>query len=238
MTGKDFFHILSLVLFGLAFTLFLLWIADDPIWSHPDDGGHKLYHFQTLIAGIFALGGGSFIFIVVKKQIRASIKEKWMHDFKADVSSFLSLTSTINGIVKEAGKIFPRIHEISGLIESAETLGRDTTNLRELLKDVKAEQDSYYRKFEEKKEEASVCSHSLQIFLDYKKPSHRQLMEQISEWNTLSRHWENIVFGKHDDNFDKDTALKKSHELMGKVKTAIIIQTKKIIDEETEALSR
>ncbi len=170
----------------------------------------------TAFTGITALFVSAFLSFLTFKyqtnlaliQSRAAIKQKWLHEFKDDIASFIAYSSMINDFVNN--KIFYQ--------NKAHKTGDDFSDEISVIDE----------KLQEYKEKMALHVQRIRFFLEEKKPRHSLLIGNIKEWNDVAREWEDSVISDPDDAAKKDEILSRGVNL----RKTIIKQAQDILCDE------
>lgn len=173
-----------------------------------------VFAYQTLLAGFLALGGGAFALIAVKKQIKASIKEKWLHEFRNDIASFLSETSAMNDVFKQAVDCHKQMNKLNIEIERLTALRQVTPQLEKDLENTKRKEEKYHSDFKEKSEKSGLYNIKVQLFLNKNIPAHKKLNELLKKWAVLSIKWGKYLL---QDQKESTEVFKEAQEIKKKI---------------------
>lgn len=173
---------------------------------------------------------------LTKTQIRASIKEKWVQDFRSDISQFILSTSIVNDISKTGMELFQRISTVVQQMNSKSIDSENKEKLQASFKDLNNKEQENYKEFRNKIEESALCNFKIQLFLRPEKKTHSDLIYALHEWSNLSDSWIKII----DQSLQQgqNTDLSPSFEKLNLMREKIVKLSQLIIDEETDNISR
>lgn len=173
---------------------------------------------------------------LTKTQIRASIKEKWIQDFRDDISQFILSTSSENDIITQATEL---IDKMCTAIKEKDhpSIDEQTKNRWIFVFDQLNEQQQECQKnLRLKMNESALRRFKIDLFLNSQDNLHAELLKILEDWSVLSESWRKTI---HDSVLGKDTKddaepiLQKASLLRDKV----LMISKKIIEQELNRVS-